>query len=294
MSEERPVLILGESGLLGGSLIEELRGRQRPFLAPALAELDLARAGMLESYLDDARPAALLNATGFTDVDAAEKPRNRDTVVLLNREAPRRMGVACARLRIPLVHVSTDFVFDGAKGEPYDEDDTVAPLQFYGRSKLEGERAVLAACPAAIVVRTATLYGPGRPERPHYVRSVLRQVRPGARIELVRLPVASVTYSADLARAMLRLLEVGARGIVHFANRGSCSRMELAREAIRLRHPDLPVEIAERPGSSTGPARPAYSVLDVSLYERLASERVRHWKAALAAYVERGDAEGER
>jgi dTDP-4-dehydrorhamnose reductase len=285
MTEQGAVLVIGESGLLGEALKVELRRSGRPFLAPPLEIVDLAREGELVAYCDEQRPAALINAAAFTDVARAEDAECLPEVMLLNVHAPRRMAELCSRLEIPLLHVSTDYVFDGSKGEPYCEDDAVYPLQVYGSSKLEGEQAVLVAHPTAVVVRTSTLFGPGRRERPHYVDAVLNNAKRLGELQLVRPPVSSPTYTPDLALAMLRLLEAGASGVVHVVNRGACSRMEFAREAIRLAGLADRVKIGERPEPAGGLARPPYSVLDGKRYSELTGRTMRSWKDALAAYL---------
>jgi dTDP-4-dehydrorhamnose reductase len=285
MSKAGPLLVIGGSGLLGEALTAELHSSGMPSLAPSRNRLELARAGELAEYIEDQRPSALINAAAFTDVARAELPDSLSELMLLNVQAPRVMAESCARLAIPFVHISTDYVFDGAKGSPYREDDAVSPLQVYGRSKLEGEHAVRQADPTAMVIRTSTLFGPGRRARPHYIDAVLRKASAGGPLELVRLPVSSPTYAPDLAIAILRLLEAGAEGTVHVANGGSCSRMELAVEAMRLAGPAFRAEIVERAEAADGPARPSYSVLDGSRYAELTGRSMRSWSEALAAYI---------
>jgi len=293
MKDPGPILILGESGLLGEALRGELSRRRRDYLAPTLGELDLARGGDVAAYLERHRPGAVINAAAFTDVVRAELPECLGEVMRVNRDGPGWLASACARLGLPLIQVSTDFVFDGRKGAPYAEDDAVAPLQIYGRSKLDGERVVLEEHPAALVARTSTLFGPGRRSRPHYVDAVLGQAARGGRLGLVRLPVSSPAYAPDLSEALLRLLESGARGVVHVANAGACSRLELAREAIHLAGYEDRVDVFERPEAPGGPARPAYSVLDLARYRALIGESPRTWREALAEYVAQRRA-GER
>ena len=285
MKTARPILIIGELGLLGEALRGELERRSQRHLVPPLADLDLTREESVTAYFDRWKPGAVINAAAFTDVARAELPEHFDEVMRVNRDGPRWLASVCARHDLPLIQVSTDYVFDGRKTAPYREDDRVAPLQVYGRSKLEGERAVLAAHEAALVARTSTLFGPGRRARPHYVDAVLRQAERGGPLSLVRLPVSSPTYAPDLATALLRLLAVGARGIVNVANRGACSRFELAREAIRLAGYEGRVTLTERPESPDGPGRPAYSVLDLTRYTRLSGEPTRTWQDALAEFV---------
>jgi dTDP-4-dehydrorhamnose reductase len=286
MNEARGILLLGSSGLLGRSLVTALQRRRRGFVAPDEDELDLMRPGNVEHFLAGSAPAAVINAAAYTDVTRAEQPDQHGAVTRLNRDAPGELARACAAAGLPLAHVSTDYVFDGAKGQPYREEDPVAPLQLYGSSKLEGERAVLGAHPDALVVRTSTLFGPGRRARPHYVDAVLRQARERGRLELVRLPVSSPSYTPDLAAALLDLLDAGAAGIVHVVNRGACTRIELAREAMRLAGPEYDAEVIERPDAAGGPARPPYSVLDVGRLTKLTGVRPRTWQEALADYLE--------
>jgi dTDP-4-dehydrorhamnose reductase len=228
-------------------------------------------------------PTAVINAAAYNDVTRAEQRPNDEAAYRLNRDAPAALARCCRDLAIPLVHVSTDYVFDGEKGTPYGEDDRTSPLQVYGRSKLEGERAVIDTHPGAIVVRTSTVFGPSRRGSPNFIQSILRNGRRAGRLDVVRLPVSSPTYAPDLARALLDLLDAGATGLVHVANAGACSRYELALEAIRLAGPD--VEVRERASSPDGVRRPAYSVLDTAKLEGLIGRPMPHWRDALEEYL---------
>jgi len=279
------VLVLGGSGLLGEALLEALAARGRDFRAPRRGELDLLRTEGIGAAVAAIGPSAVINASAFTDVVRAELAEERGAVQGLNRDAPAALAEQCRRSGIPLVHVSTDYVFDGSLRRPYREEDPTNPLQCYGRSKLEGEREVARLLPEAVVARTSTLYGPGRRRRPHYVDAVLRQAHERDRLSVVRLPVSSPTYAPDLAAALLRLLELRASGLFHIVNGGSCSRLELAREAVRLAGLAGRVEVLERPEEPGSLARPAYSVLDGSRYARVAGLPLRGWADALADYL---------
>jgi len=270
--------------MLGGSVVLDLERRGWPRIAPVRDQLDLM-GNALDATIAGFEPGAVINAAAFTDVQAAEREDQRAEVYRLNRDAPGRLAGVCRRLGIPFLHVSTDFVFDGAKTEPYREDDPVRPIQEYGRSKLEGERNVLDADPDALVVRTSTLYGPGRVGRPHYVDAILRQALRGAELRVVRLPVSSPTYVPDLARGMIELLVCGAAGRVHFVNRGACSRLDLARETVRLAGLAASVEVTERAAPQGDLKRPPYSVLDTSRFAELTGFPPRPWQKALAEYV---------
>ena len=285
MRQEHGILLIGGLGLLGGALIAELNRSRRAYVAPSPEEMDLRRSGAVFGWMDRNPPAAVINAAAYTDVVRAEEDDQQDEVWRLNRDAPRELAAACAGRGVPLIHVSTDFVFDGGKEAPYREEDPVSPLQVYGSSKLEGERAVLDELPTAAVVRTSTLFGPGRRDRPHYVDAVLSRARRGVPLELVRRPVSSPAYAPDLARALLLLLDAEGSGIFHVANRGSCSRIELALEAMRLAGPDFAADVVERPEQPGGPPRPPYSVLDTSRFTARCGQKTRTWQEALAEYI---------
>jgi len=280
------VLVLGGSGQLGTALAGLLETRGVSHAAPGRGEVDLEAAD-LGRVLERRAPDTVINASAFNDVNGAERAEHRRAALLLNVEVPGRLARACAERGARLVHVSTDYVFDGRKTTPYVEDDPVSPLQFYGRTKLEGEREVLGAAPGALVVRTSTLYGRDRRGGRNYVSAVLANARANPLLEVVRPPVSSPTHAADLAAAILDLLEVGATGVVHVANAGGCSRLELATEAVRLAGLATRVTIRERPAPPGGAARPAYSVFDTSRFTRWTGKTMAPWQEALAAYVAR-------
>jgi dTDP-4-dehydrorhamnose reductase len=282
------ILVLGRSGLLGGAMASLLNRLGRPHSTPSRAELDVGRPESIASGLEAVAPDAVVNAAAFTDVNAAELPEHRDEVFSLNRDGPEALGRACASRGIRLVHVSTDYVFDGSKGKPYVEDDPTGPLQVYGRSKLEGERRVVAAFPEALIVRTSTLYGAGRPARPHYVDAIASQARERRRLEVVEKPVASPTYASDLAEAILALLDARATGVVHAVNRGACSRLELARAIVESIGLESAVEVGTRPEPEGVLRRPAFSALSTARLESLTGHSPRTWRAALDDYLSRG------
>ncbi len=278
------LLVLGGSGMLGQALVRELTSRRQAFDAPGRDRLELDPSRLTRSGLFRDVPAAVINAAGFTDVAGAED--HVGEAFRLNRDLPKVLAEICSEHRIPLVHLSTDYVFDGKKKVPYVENDPVAPLQVYGQSKLAGEQEVLEAHDRSLVVRTSTLYGPGCRRRLHYVDAVLSRARDEGRLELVRPPVSSPTYAPDLAEAICELLGVGATGIVHWANAGSCSRFELAMAALEISGLVDTVTVRERPEPTEGLARPGYSVMDTSRYTKLTGRTARAWRESLREYIE--------
>jgi len=284
------MLVLGGTGLLGHATAAELTRRGRPYAAPPRANFDLADLASLPARLDAFAPAAILNLSGFTDVGAAERPENHRMAALLNGELPGALADYGARRRIPFVHVSTDYVFDGTKRTPYLETDPVHPLQVYGATKLDGENAVLAANPAALILRVSTLYGPGRAHRPAYVDAILAQAKThaaagGGTVSVVEPPVSSPTYAPDVAPALIELLDRGVAGLVHTVNDGAASRLELATATVALAGFADRVQVAARPEPPNTLARPMYSVLDTSKLAASIGRRLPPWDDALARYI---------
>ncbi len=279
-------MILGGSGQLGTALVRALGARNISAEAPPRSEIDLL-VGPLESVLERLRPTAIVNASAYNDVAGAELASGKDAAFRLNRDVPAELSRISAGLGIPFVHVSTDYVFDGRKQTPYREDDSTSPLQSYGLSKLEGERAVLEANPAAVVARTSTLYGRRRRDGSNYIDAVLARARAAHALELVRPPVSSPTYAGDLAVALVALMDARATGVVHVVNGGACSRFDLAAEAIRIVGLEGQVQLDERPASGDGLRRPLYSVLDTSRYTAITGNTMRPWREALRDYLTR-------
>lgn len=224
---------------------------------------------------------AVLNCAAYTRVDDAE--REHEAAMRINAEGAGYLAEACALRGLPLIHISTDYVFDGRKGAAYVESDPVAPLNYYGLTKLEGERAVQAAGGGATIVRTQSLYGVnGR----NFVKAILNQIRQGNRaLRVVNDQVSAPTYTAHLAEALFDLAALKPGGIVHVAAQGACSWFDFAREIVR--RVGVPVEVLPRSTAELNyPAlRPAYSVLDTSRFHALTGRAMPGWAEGLAAYL---------
>lgn len=284
------LLVLGGTGRLGRAVGEELTRRHRAFDAPPRSAFDLSDLAAVRVRIDALRPAAVLNLAAFTDVAAAELPENHASAIALNAELPAALAAACARLAIPFVHVSTDYVFDGLKATPYLEDDPVNPVQIYGATKLDGERDALAKNTAALILRVSTLYGPGRPQRPAYVDAILAQARAhgaagGGTIEVVEGPVSSPTYAPDVAPVLIDLLDRGVVGVFHTVGDGAASRFELATAAVALAGFGDRVLVRVRPESPGVLRRPGYSVLDTAKLHRTLGRKLPPWRDGLKRYV---------
>jgi dTDP-4-dehydrorhamnose reductase len=272
-------LILGAKGTLGGQLVK---------LYPGAIGWDREDADVLDFPSLRAKvaglgalPGAIVNCVAFNDVDAAEDHPER--AFALNADFPGALAVYAAELRLPLVHYSTNYVFDGVRGE-YAESDPPSPLSAYGRSKLRGERLVAEAGGRAYVVRTAVLFGPkGSSDlsKKSFVELMLLLSAKRDTIQAVSDEVNSVTYAADLAAATRGLLEsLPPPGVYHVTNSGAASWFDFAREIFRIA--GRPVSVLPVPSSHfpRKAARPPKSIL---LNTKLPA--LRPWTEALAEFL---------
>ena len=224
----------------------------------------------------------VLNAAADTRVDAAETDPLHNRV---NAVAVGLLAARCSEIGATLVHVSTDYVFNGRSIRPYREDDPVDPVNAYGRGKLAGERRAFEEGDEVLVVRTSWVFGAGGS---NFVDTILKRVEAGSReLSVVDDQVGRPTYAGDLAAAIRSLVDRRVTGIVHFANGGDATWFDLAREALRLSgREDVALRAVKTEDFPRPARRPRHSVLDSSLYERLTKVTPRHWHQALAAYLE--------
>jgi dTDP-4-dehydrorhamnose reductase len=283
----RAFLIAGASGMLGTALRRVLAERGARFLAPAEHDFDITDPVRVRHVVADfaaslaaGERGALVNAAAFTDVERAED--EPELAYLVNTQGAANVARAAATAGLAFAHVSTDFVFDGRKSEPCTEDDEPHPLSVYGASKLAGDEAVFAEHPDALVVRTAWVFGAGGANFPSKILSAARE---GRHLQVVSDEVGSPTFTYDLARGILGLLDLGATGLFNLAGAGSCSRFELARATLDLAGlSDVAIEPVSSAAFATRAKRPAHSVLDCSKAASL-GVTMREWREALAQFV---------
>jgi dTDP-4-dehydrorhamnose reductase len=276
-------LITGGEGQLGRALVALLDGAQ----APGREALDVADADAVCRSLREHRPELVVNAAAYNDVDGAETDRERAFAV--NAHGPAHLARACEEVGARIVHVSSDYVFDGLHSRPYEVDDPPAPLGVYGASKLAGERAVLEARCPRLVVRTSGVFGRGgsRVKGGSFVDRILSRARQGQPLKVVSDQVFSPTYAPDLAAALVALVDRDAAGLVHVTNAGHCSWHELAVETVRLAGIDATVGEMRSSELDRPARRPAYSVLSNARSEALGLRPLRSWRDALAEFLGR-------
>lgn len=284
MSTRATILITGGGGMLATALARALRERAREPVVLDRAGLDVTSPDSIADAFTRHAPAIVFNCAAYTKVDLAE--RESKLAVNVNGTGAAHVARACGERGATLVHYSTDYVFDGTLRRPLRPDDPVGPRSAYGRSKLGGEEEIRRVPGLAyIIVRTAWLYGPNGP---NFVKTMVNAARAGKPLRVVNDQIGSPTYTRDLANATLELLDHGARGVWHLTNSGETTWFDFARAIFEkwALSPDLQPTTSDawRAGRTDIAQRPAYSVLDISPYERLVGQSMRHWRDALAAY----------
>lgn len=293
---DRRILVVGCLGMLARDLMACLAERRMNPVGVDLPECDITREEASTAAIEDVAPALVINCAAYTAVDQAES--DAETAFAVNRDGPANLAAACSRRGIPLVHISTDYIFDGRGTAPYREDTPPGPLGVYALSKWQGEESVRERLPAHVIVRTAWLYGVhGR----NFVKTMLQLARTRETIRVVADQHGCPTWSADLASALADISErlLGPPsdvpwGTYHFCAAGITTWCGFARAVIEgaarletlLAKPDgvLPITTAEYP---TAAPRPAYSALDCSKISRVFGIVPRPWTAMLADMLNR-------
>ncbi len=273
------VLVTGAEGQLGQALCRRLGGDLA--WAGGRAELDVRDADAVRTLVEEIRPDVVINASAYNQVDAAEAEPGEAMAV--NAEGPLHLARACRDHGALIVHVSTDYVFDGRRSEPYGEEDRPNPTSAYGVSKLAGELLVASAAPEYLLVRTSGVFGAGgsKGKGGSFVERILARARAGEPLRVVADQVFSPTYAPDLAAGMLSLVEARARGLFHLTNQGACTWNEMATAALEMAGPRVPVQAIRTEDLGAPARRPAYSVLDNARYRALGLAPLRPWREAL-------------
>lgn len=258
------ILLTGGSGQVGRAFRDV--AVRHEVVTPGHVELPVEDAAACDRVVAQVRPDWIVHPAAMTDVDACE--RDPAAAHRVNAEGAANLAKAASRQGARMAYLSTDYVFDGARGH-YKEGDATHPLSHYGRSKLEGERLVRAALPSAIVARTSVVFGP---HRNNFVLWVRRSLRSGSPVKAARDQWVTPTCADDVARQVLALVEAGESGVWHTAGSERLSRLEMAR---RIAHHDgldpAPIQSISMGELSWVAPRPRDSSLDTSKVSRLAS-----------------------
>lgn len=277
------ILLIGASGQLGTDLAKALAGHE--LLAPPRRSLDILQPDRVRQVLQSERPRVVINTAAFHRVDECES--RVSTAFQVNGEAVRNLALAARDIEAVLVHYSTDYVFDGAAGRPYREDDFPRPLNVYGVSKLAGEHLLESVWEKHVLIRTCGLYGHAgsRGKGGNFVETMIRKATAGESIRVVDDQRLTPTSTRELARATAALVETSHYGLFHVTSKGNCTWYEFAGEIFRLLglEPDLAPTTSD--AFSTAARRPAYSVLANQHLDDLGMDDLKHWKDDLREYL---------
>ena len=273
------ILVTGANGQLGNELRLLLETEMpRTTIYTDRDELDLTDAKAVEAFVLNNDITHIVNCAAYTAVDRAEEEKRQ--CALVNVDAVRNLGMAADAAGARLIHISTDYVFDGTGHRPYRESDKVNPISQYGTTKRQGETILLALAPESIIIRTAWLYSSfGH----NFVKTMLRLADTQPEIRVVSDQIGTPTYASDLARAILRILRSHqwVPGIYHFTNEGAASWYDFAHAIFRLARKDVKLTPIPTEDFPTPAARPAYSILDRQRIKATYGVEIPHWEDAL-------------
>ena len=280
------LLITGANGQLGNEMRKRCSEKKYRCTYTDVAELDLTNRSAVVQLVTELRPDFIINCAAYTNVERAEE--DEATALKINGDAVANLGYAAQSVQAKVIHVSTDYVFDGNASKPYTEEHPTAPLAAYGRTKLRGEQSLEAANCSYIILRTAWLYSPyGN----NFVKTMRRLTSERAELNVVFDQVGTPTYAGDLAQAILAIIDQPwdkqNEGIYHFSNEGVCSWYDFAHQIALLSGNTAckihPCHSDEFPSKVH---RPNYSVLDKSKIKKTFGIEIQHWQTALAQCLE--------
>ncbi len=274
-------VVIGARGLLGQDVVKEGSRRGWSMFTPDRDELDVTSDKSMTAYFLQTQPDWIINCAAYVEVDKAEE--ERDKAFKLNAYGAFWTARVSLFTGARVLHIGTDYVFDGKKSTPYNEDDQTNPLSVYAESKLHGEQHVMETNPSSIVARSAWLYGIGRENFPS---KILRAAMQGKPLRIVSDRFGSPTYTVDLAYAIAEIIEREIEGgIYHVVNSGVASWYDIVKEMLSAAEIDVPLEKAKNSDYPTPAQRPAYSVLSG---DKLASHGITlpPWQDAVRRYVE--------
>lgn len=271
------ILVVGANGMLGRDLMALLGDRGH---GVDIDDIDITSLESVLKVVGSLKPQVVVNCAAYTDVDGCES--NTETAMTVNGEGVGYLAMACRDVGALLVQVSTDYVFDGGKGSPYSEDDAPCPISVYGESKLAGEMNA-AFCAEHLIVRTQWLYGlHGK----NFVETMLKLGSEKNELTVVDDQIGSPTWTVDLGKAIIALIDSGCRGVYHAANAEFCSWNGFAREIFA----QSGLEVAVKPMTTTELNRPArrplYSTLDCSRLTADTGFKPQSWRTALQEYLQ--------
>jgi dTDP-4-dehydrorhamnose reductase len=280
------ILITGSGGMLGKNLVCRLNSlfrSENPQLEVIAADhkcLDITHNANVLKFIAHVKPDAIVNCTAFSHVDACETQISEAFAV--NAVGAKNIALAGRALGVKVIHISTDYVFDGTKNGHYEETDEPNPLSIYGKSKLKGELAVQEITDDYAIIRTAWLFGP---YRRNFVTAILDLGEKNGTISVVTDQYGCPTYTADLSNAIWMVIRLNLKGIYHVTNSGTCSRYEWAKKIFELKGSQVSVLPIKTTDYKRAARVPQNSSLDCTKYTQASGQKMRPWQEALEEYL---------
>lgn len=274
-------VITGADGQLGAAFRKEFQRRAIPFFGTDITTCDITRSHDVEALLDAHKPTVLINCAAYNFVDEAED--RQDLAQMVNGHAVKVLATACQARGIKLVHYSSDYVFDGKKGDVYLEDDLPAPLNVYGRSKLEGERFACTLAEDHLVFRTSWVYGQGTQ---NFLYKLMQWAGKNKTLRISEDEISVPTSVDDLVLVTLAALDKGLRGLYHAVSSGHASRYEWARYFLKAAGQDIDVVPVPMASFSMKALRPSFSAMSNRKVSDILGIQIRSWQEGVESYVQ--------
>jgi len=274
------IFVTGVKGQLGYDVVNELEGRGIETIGVDIEEMDITDSTSTWAVIKEAAPDAVIHCAAYTAVDAAED--NEDICRKVNTEGTQNIAAVCKDLDIPMMYISTDYVFDGQGERPWKPDDKRNPLSVYGQTKYEGELAVQNTLDKYFIVRITWAFGVNGK---NFVRTMLRLAETNDKITVVNDQFGAPTYTYDLAVLLADMIVTDKYGIYHATNEGNCSWYEFAREIFREADIDMEVIPVSSNAYNAKAARPVNSRMDKKKLDENSFKRLPEWQDALKRYL---------
>ena len=275
----KKVLVTGANGQLGKCLRDACAGlKQLDVFFESKEDLNIADEGAVASIFDQEEFDFCINTAAYTQVDKAEK--ERDKAFSLNADAVKNLAIQCARKEVVLIHISTDYVFDGTKNSPYSEEDPTNPINVYGSSKLKGEEYIQHYCEKYFIIRTSWLYSQyGN----NFMNYILKAAEENKQMTITTEQIGTPTNANDLAKVILKIVDSESKdyGIYHYSNQGETTWYGFAKDILMASNQFDDAKLVKTDHYRTFAMRPTYSVLDSSKIEMLTTVPTKNWKISL-------------
>lgn len=274
------IWVTGATGQLGHDVLEELQRREMPCIGTGSAEVDITNEEAVRNFMDQEKPDAVIHCAAYTAVDKAEK--EKELCMKINRDGTRYIAEACKDAGAVMMYISTDYIFPGTGRVPYDVENAADPVNVYGESKWEGEKAVQKYLSHFFIIRMSWVFGKNGN---NFIKTMLRLGKTQKEINVVSDQIGSPTYTADMAPLLCSMIQSESHGIYHACNGGSCSWAELAEETFREAGMDVTVHHITTAEYPTPARRPLNSRLSRRSLADAGFELPEPWQEAVKKYI---------